>query len=118
MCKISSVLLATALTIGCASAPSVPYDESKPLEKSCAFTLAKKGDAWFAHVVRHPEDSDGSASGAFGARMRLWVTYPGNETELITVNAGPADEEVRIRGRKEIISASAEKCEAFAALGG
>jgi|SRR5581483_4308681 len=120
MYKPCSLLLAAVLMIGCAGAPlsSVPYDESKPLGKSCVFALANKGDAWFAHIVRHPEEPEESASGAFGARMRLWVTYLGNETELITVNAGPADEAVPIKGRKRIISASPEKCEAFAAFSG
>jgi hypothetical protein len=114
MSRISSFLIAAAVVVsGCVTAPSsLPYDESRPVGKACQFTPVQKGADWFAQVLRHPEGSQ-FASGAFGARLRVWVTYTKDRTELVTVNASPTEDLVRITGRDKIVWASAEKCEAF-----
>ena len=119
MHKISFLLMSVAVVVsGCASSPlssSVPYDESKLLAKPCSFKpdRDKDANAWFALIQRDPDPSDAYATGTFGARMRLWITYAGDQTELVTVNAGPTDQRVRIPGKKAIVAVSADQCEAF-----
>lgn len=73
------------------------------------------GGVWFVQVIRYPEDPQ-FARGGFGARLRLWFYYPGDLTELVTVNAAPEDVFVPLPEHHKIIEARVYKCDAFDAL--
>jgi hypothetical protein len=104
------------LSVGCASAPPPPYDASKLMAEPCEYVVFSEDGHFYAAPVRE-SGKPGFAQGAFGAAMRVWVTYAGNRTELVTINARPTDVKVRITGIDEVIGVSTEDalCQAFAA---
>jgi hypothetical protein len=132
LCRLSVVLIVTALS-ACASMPehSAKFDESKPLHLPCLAEAEKVHDAWYVHISRNPgrtpDDSERFASGAFVARVSVWVTFAGDGQQLVTVLVGSAnDRELVDTGRvstghmisgKKIVDVSPNKCEAFPPLG-
>ncbi len=99
---------------GCAAKPL--YDENQLLPDPCQFRVFPQDGEFYAAPVRNPIEP-GFAQGAFGAAMRMWVTYPGDKTELITVRARPTDDKVVIHASKPILVVGQDNhCQAFAAL--
>jgi hypothetical protein len=139
MYRVLLAVTSAVLVYACAMVPppSGPqYDESKPRGTCLAKPLSpqefnqadpshKPRDLWAVQLIRNPVSDPNQravARGDYAARIRIWVTYPGekkfegNQDELRTLNAGPKDVYVPVRTFKQVIAVTVDKCEAFAAL--
>jgi hypothetical protein len=129
--RLFATLAITSFLNACTTTPTTSpprFDESKPLALPCLAEPEKVQDGWYVRIARNPvtnaDEPEQFASGAFVARVSVWVTFAGEGQQLITVVVGSNDHRGSLNagristGRmvtgKEIVSASPNRCEAFA----
>ena len=124
-CRLLTGLLCAGL-VACAGNPasSAKVDESKPLASPCKANSKQFDGTWYVIIDRHPNASaDQLASGEFGARVTVWVTFE-NGQQLVTVHVGGGIDRARIdsgevstgrmiTGQRIVAVDDPTKCEAF-----
>jgi hypothetical protein len=121
--------------IACVSTPATTkidrFDPSLRLAKQCKAEAKQVAGIWYVNVDRDPPDPPPDqpkifASGAFDARIPVWVTFGnGLGQQLVTVSIGASEDGARVdsgsvsTGRMitekiDFVDAP-KKCEAFAA---
>ena len=130
------ILPAVAITlIASVSTPAknkiARFDPSLLLAKQCKAEAIKVGKIWYVNVEHNPPDPPPDqpqkyASGAFDARIPVWVTFEnGQGQQLVTVSIGANEDGARvdsgsvstgrmITGAKIDFVEPPKKCEAFA----
>jgi hypothetical protein len=123
------VFAVAALLTACTDGPSPRsrLDESKRLPLPCRAESKEVAGTWYVNIDRHPnrpqDQPEKFASGAFDARVTLWVTFETGQ-QLVTVHvganvdgAGIDSGEVStgrmITGEKIVSVDDPRKCEAF-----
>ena len=128
------ILPAIAITLtACVSAPTTTktarFDPSLRLQKPCRAAAKQVAGIWYVNVERDypdrsPDQPKNFASGAFDARIPVWVTFE-NGQQLITLTIGASEDGARvdsgsvstgrmITGEKIVFVDNPTKCEAFA----
>jgi hypothetical protein len=125
------ILPAIAITlIASVSTPATPkiarFDPSLLQAKQCKAEAKQVADIWYVNVERDPDQPQKYASGAFDARIPVWVTFEkGQGQQLVTVSIGASEDGARvdsgtvstgrmITGAKIDYVEPPTKCEAFA----
>jgi hypothetical protein len=128
------ILPAVAITlVACVSTPpttkTTRFDPSLRLPKPCKAEANQVAGIWYVNVERDhpdppPDQPKNFASGAFDARIPVWVTFE-NGQQLVTVSIGASEDGARadsgsvstgrmITGEKIVFVDNPTKCEAFA----
>jgi hypothetical protein len=103
------------------------FDPSLLLPKPCKAEAKQVLGIWYVNVIREfqsPDDSAKFASGAFDARIPVWVSFKTGQ-QLVTVTIGASEDGARadtglvstgrmITGEKIEHVENPKKCEAFA----
>jgi hypothetical protein len=128
------ILPAIAITLAaCVGTPpttkAARFDPSLRLPKPCKAEAKQVAGIWYVNVERDhpdplPDQPKNFASGAFDARIPVWVTFEKGQ-QLVTVSMGAGEDGARvdsgsvstgrmITGEKIVFVDNPTKCEAFA----
>ena len=113
--RVRSVVLIYLMLCGCASEREILQSRGE-----CAIGLSTEADAWYARLIRAPDEGSGFVRGNYPARLELEVTGPRDghtETQRVVVYAKPTEQRVRIplpSGMSEITSVAGHRCIALA----
>jgi hypothetical protein len=122
-------IIMTACTSTPPTAKAARFDPSLRLPNSCKAEAKQVAGIWYVNVQRdqpdpQPDQPKNFASGAFDARVAVWVTFAKGQ-QLVTVSIGASEDGARgdsgavstgrmITGEKIVFVDNPTNCEAFA----
>ena len=99
MLRRAILSIVVAFLAGCASSPATHrvehFDPSLLLPRSCKAEATQVQGVWYINVDRDPQQGEDDrrkfASGAFDARVTVWVTFDSG-VQLVTVPIGASED--------------------------